>query len=297
MKNAKHIKKSTKTSKKPAAKPAAATKTEAVVKPAMAAPKKSEIAKRRSDQYDDPSYNYLHYWTGRDYEDESERMALRRLLKSKHFKHATDIGGGYGRLCVFLEQYADRVTLAEPSQQQLDIAKDYLKDHPEIDRKLMQADDMNFKDGEIDLLTMIRVMHHLPNPAAEFSEIARVLADDGYAIIEVANYSHGRNRFKYFLKGQKLPTEPVDIRTAKSMRKDEIPFVNHNPHTVIKQLGHAGLKVERVLSVSNLRSPGLKKVMPRGIMLAFESVMQPMLASTYFGPSVFLLVRKGANRD
>lgn len=284
-------KKSTKTTKKSA--PAATTKsTPKTNTPAAApAPKKPEL--RKSDQYDDPNYNYLHYWDGRDYENEAERMAIRRLLTGKHFKHATDIGGGYGRLCIFLEQYADKVTLAEPSQQQLDIAKDFLKDHQEIDRKLMQADDMKFKDGTIDLLTMIRVMHHLPNPAREFAEIARVLSDDGYAIIEVANYAHGRNRIKHLLKGRKLPTEPVDIRSAKNMRKDEIPFVNHNPHTVISQLGQAGLKVERVLSVSNLRSPGLKKVVPRGVMLAAESVMQPLMAGSFFGPSIFFLVRKG----
>jgi len=285
--------KSKKTVKTPAAKAVPASAKTTPNAAAKSEPKKASAGKRKSDQYDDPNYNYLHYWDGRDYEDESERMALTRLLKGKHFKHATDIGGGYGRLCIFLEQYADKVTLAEPSQQQLDIAKDFLKEHKEIDRKLMQADDMKFKDGSIDLLTMIRVMHHLPNPAAEFAEIARVLSDDGYAIIEMANYAHGRNRLKHFVKGQKMPSEPVDIRSAKHMRKEEIPFVNHNPHTVIKQLGQAGLKVERVLSVSNLRSQTLKKVMPRKVMLAFENVMQPMMSGSFFGPSIFLLVRKG----
>lgn len=248
--------------------------------------------KRRADQYNDPKHNYLKYWDGRDYENDAEEMALRRLLKGKHFKTAVDIGGGYGRLCVFLENFADKVTLAEPSQQQLDIAKDYLKDHPEVDRKLMQADDLAFKDGTIDLLTMIRVMHHLPDPSTEFSEIARVLSDDGWAIVEVANYAHGRNRLKYALKGKKLPVEPVDIRSASHRNKDEIPFVNHNPQTVIKQFAHAGLAVERILSVSNLRSPGLKKVVPKGVMLAIEGILQPTLANSFFGPSVFFLVRK-----
>lgn len=257
--------------------------------PAKQAVKKS---KKKADQYNDPNHNYLKYWNGREYEHAAEEMAIRRLLAGKHFKHATDIGGGYGRLCVFLEKYADKVTLAEPSQQQLDIAKDFLKNHPEIDRKLMQADDMKFKDGSVDLLTMIRVMHHLPDPSVEFSEIARVLSDEGYAIIEVANYAHARNRIKHMLKGKKLPTEPVDIRSAEHRNKDEIPFVNHNPETVIKQLAHAGLKVDRILSVSNLRSTTLKKIMPRNVMLAIEGILQPRLAGSYFGPSVFFLVKK-----
>jgi ubiquinone/menaquinone biosynthesis C-methylase UbiE len=191
-----------------------------------------------------------------------------------------------------LEKYADKVTLAEPSQQQLDIAKEYLKDHPEIDRKLLQADDLKFADGTIDLLTMVRVMHHLPDPSPEFNEIARVLAKDGYAMIEVANYLHARNRVKHLIHHQKFPAEPVDIRSEANKREGEIPFVNHNPKTVIKQLAHAGLKVDRILSVSNLRSPGLKKIMPKSVMLAVEGILQPALAHSYFGPSVFFLVKK-----
>jgi ubiquinone/menaquinone biosynthesis C-methylase UbiE len=255
-------------------------------------PKKSVAPKKRADQYNDPTHNYMKYWEGREYENEAEEMAIKRLLTGKHFRHAVDVGGGYGRLCLLLENYADRVTLAEPSQQQIDLAKIYLKEHPEIDRRLLQADDLKFKTGAVDLVTMIRVMHHLPNPAAELGEISRVLADDGYAIIEVANYTHARNRLKYFLRGKKLPTQPVDIRSKAHQQKDEIPFVNHNPQTVIKQLAHAGLKVERILSVSNLRSQGLKKVMPKNVMLAIEGILQPTLANSFFGPSVFFLVRK-----
>jgi ubiquinone/menaquinone biosynthesis C-methylase UbiE len=253
---------------------------------------KKPNTKRKSDQYNDPKHNYLHYWDGRDYEHAAEEMALTRLLTGKHFRSAVDIGGGYGRLCVFLEKYADKVTLAEPSQQQLDIAKKFLKDHPEIDRKLSQADDIQFADSSFDLITMIRVMHHLPDPSQEFAELARVLADDGYIILEVANYAHGRNRLKHLLKGQKLPVEPVDIRSASNRTEGEIPFVNHNPKTVIKQLAHAGLKVEKTLSVSNLRSTTLKKTVPKGIMLSVEKMLQEPLSRTYFGPSVFFLVKK-----
>lgn len=249
-------------------------------------------AAKKADQYNDPTHNYLRYWDGRDYEHAAEEAAIIRLISGKHFKNAADIGGGYGRLCVFLEAFADKVTLAEPSQQQLDIAKDFLKEHPEIDRVLTQADDLKFKDKSLDLITMIRVMHHLPDPSVEFSELARVLSDDGYLILEVANYAHGRNRIKHALKGKKLPTEPVDIRSAENRRDDEIAFVNHNPKTVIKQLAHAGLKVEKTLSVSNLRSPSLKKFIPKGAMLAVEKALQPTLAKTYFGPSVFFLVKK-----
>lgn len=248
--------------------------------------------KRKADQYNDPTHNYLHYWDGRQYEHAAEEIAIKRLLKGRHFRNAVDAGGGYGRLCVQLEQYADKVTLAEPSQQQLDIAADFLKDHKEIDRQLAQADDLPFKDGSVQLLTMIRVMHHLPDPSQEFSEISRVLSDDGYAIIEVANYLHMVNRLKHIAKRQHMPVKPVDIRSASNKREDEIPFVNHNPSTVIRQLDHAGLCVVSTLSVSNLRSVRLKKIVPREVMLGAERVLQRPLATVFFGPSIFFLVRK-----
>jgi SAM-dependent methyltransferase len=247
---------------------------------------------KKADQYNDPTHNYLHYWEGRDYENDAEVIAIKRFLKGKRFKNAVDIGGGYGRLCVLLSEYADKVTLAEPSQQQLDIAEGFLKDYPQIDRQLMQADDLRFETGSVDLIMMIRVMHHLPDPRAEFAEINRALSDDGYFLLEIANNADGLNRLKLALKGKRIPAEPVDIRSAEHRTDAEIAFVNHNPKTVIKQLAHAGFKVEKIQSVSNLRSPVLKKVLPRKLMLALENVMQPTLAKTFFGPSTFLLIRK-----
>jgi SAM-dependent methyltransferase len=247
---------------------------------------------KKADQYNDPNHNYLHYWDGRDYEHEAEVLALDKLLRGKHFKHAVDVGGGYGRLSSILTRYADKVTLAEPSQQQLDIAEEYLKEFPQVERKLLQADDLKFSDGSIDLAVVVRVVHHLPDPSAEFAEIARILSPDGYFFFEFANYGNFKNRVKHALKGKKLPVEPIDIRSPENRREDEIPFVNHNPKTIRRQLAHAGLKVEKVLSVSNLRSPRLKKIIPRGGLLAIESLMQGSFAKTYFGPSTVFLVRK-----
>src|SRR5580698_4463335 len=116
---------------------------------------------KKADQYNDPKHNYREYWNNRDYEHRAEVLAIKRLLKGKHFKIAVDVGGGYGRLDPLLSDYADHVTLAEPSQKQLTLADDFLKDHPYIQKKLMQADKLDFESGSVDLVTMIRVMHHL----------------------------------------------------------------------------------------------------------------------------------------
>lgn len=252
----------------------------------------SKAKLKKADYYNDPGHNYQAYWQGRDYENAAEELAIKRLLAGKRFKKAVDIGGGYGRLCLLLSQFADKVILAEPSTQQLQLAKKFLAGHSRIEALQMQADDLKFANQTFDLVTLIRVIHHIPDPSAEFSEIARVLNDDGWFILEFANYAHGRNRIKFFLNGKVLPIEPVDIRSAGNRHKDDIPFVNHNPKTIIKQLAHEGLVVEKRLSVSNLRSPAIKKILKVNAMLGFEKLLQPLLAASYFGPSVFFLVRK-----
>ncbi len=250
---------------------------------------KTKKAVRKADQYDDPKYNYQDYWAGREYEHAAETMALKRLLKGQHFERAVDVGGGYGRLSKFLTAYADKVTLAEPSQQQLDIAKIYLKDLPEVEQKLLQAANLKMPDNSVDMVLVVRLLHHLPDPLPEFKEISRVLKPGGTFILEFANDAHFLNRIRYSLHGKSVPRTPVDITTKKG---STIPFVNHHPKTIIELLNKAGFEVETALSGSNLRSPALKKILGKNIRVGLEKVLQPMLAPLYFGPSVWLRLKK-----
>ncbi len=247
---------------------------------------------RKADQYDDPKYNYQDYWTGRDYEHAAEEMAIKRLLKGQHFKHAVDVGGGYGRLSKFLTAFADKVTLAEPSQQQLDIGKIYLKDTPQVERKLLQAADLKMPASSVDLVLVVRVLHHLPDPATELNEIARVLKPGGTFILEFANDAHFLNRIRYGVRGKTVPKKPISIQDDSKIKAGELPFVNHHPKTIIKMLHDAGFEVETALSGSNLRSPRLKKVLGKNVLIGLEKVMQPLLAPIYFGPSLWLRLKK-----
>lgn len=246
--------------------------------------------KKVANQYD-RNYDYTKYWNNRDYENAAEQVAIRRLLDGRRFSKAADIGGGFGRLCLVLREYADQVTLAEPSLTQLEAAKTFLAGS-DIIQTQQQADDLQFADGELDLVTMVRVMHHIPEPSAEFAEIARVLAPGGTALIEVANYGHFKNRRAFKKAGKPMPTEPVSIRTAPAEEPDAIAFVNHNIDTVVAQLETAGLELQSKLSVSNLRSQTLKKFLPTKLMVGIERLLQKPLAAQDFGPSIFLELRK-----
>src|SRR5215475_4535783 len=127
----------------------------------------STIGPSRPAHYDDQSLNYQDYWTSRNYEHDAEVMAVRRLLRSRTFEHAVDVGGGYGRLSVVLADFAGRVTLVDPSRQQLGLAGTFLAGHPRISTRLMDASALDLADESADLVSLIRVLHHLPDPAAE----------------------------------------------------------------------------------------------------------------------------------
>jgi SAM-dependent methyltransferase len=250
-------------------------------------------AGRDTTIYNDPLFNYAQYWTGRDYEHQAELLALRRLLSGNHYQHAADIGGGFGRLSAVLTDYADQVTLVDPSTQQLDLSWQIFPGQP-FERELAEAAKLPFDDGSIDLAIMVRVLHHLPDPTAELRELHRVLRPGGLAIIEVANVARAMNRLRYLMRRQPIPLSAVDIRSAETRQRHGIPFVNHHPAALVGRLQSAGLHLEQMLSVSNFRHPAVKRLIPGPALLAAERLLQHRIAPMYFGPSMFLLLRRSA---
>ena len=247
---------------------------------------------RQTDFYNDPAFNYAQFWSGRDYEHHAEVIAIRRLLNGRRFGHAVDVGGGFGRLSVVLAGYADRVTLVDPSTQQLELSEQIFPAHPTIERRLMDAANLEFGDASVDLVTLIRVLHHLPDPSSEFAELARILRPGGYAVVEVANSVHAVRRIRHLVRGAPISYVPIDIRTEESKSRGTAPYVNHHPRTIMFQLAAVGLQVRRVLSVSNLRHPLIKAVLSEHTMLSIERAAQHPLGRVYFGPSTFMLLQK-----
>jgi SAM-dependent methyltransferase len=260
--------------------------------PPASTPRPSTTTIRKTDIYNDPTFNYAHFWTGRDYEHHAEVIALRRMLSGRRFGHAVDVGGGFGRISVILGDYADRVTLADPSTQQLELSERIFPGRSFIERKLMDAAHLHFADESVDLVALIRVLHHLPDPEPEFRELARILRPGGIAVVEVANSVHAANRIKHLVRGQRMSRLSVDLRSEESRRRGTAPYFNHHPRTVQRDLSEVGLDVQQVLSVSNLRHPLVKALVPERAMLSVERAAQQRLARFYFGPSTFFLLQK-----
>jgi len=241
-----------------------------------------------SSYYNDPDFSYTKYWQGRDYEHQSEIMALNKLLAGSHFTSGADIGGGYGRLIPTLAHYCQKIVLVEPSQKQRRQAKD-------VKTINGTSENTELPDSSLDLVSIVRVLHHLPDPTQTLSELHRILKPNGVLVLEFANSIHILARIKSLITGQTISRLPVERRRPVNIRRGSIPFVNHHPEVIFKLLNSSGFKIKKTLSVSNFRSPFLKKILPLKLLLVLESISQSLFSNLYFGPSIFVLAYKVDN--
>jgi ubiquinone/menaquinone biosynthesis C-methylase UbiE len=248
--------------------------------------------------YDDPNFSYVNYWQSRDYENLSEIEAINSLLKKQIFPQAADIGGGFGRLIPTILNFSKKVLLIEPSAKQRQIAKKSFTGIKTISVLPGTAEKTRLRDKSVSLITVIRVMHHLPDPLPAFNEFFRILKPDGILILEFANSKHFKAQILSLLTGKPILPIPIEKRSPSNIKKRTIEFVNHHPITIQKLLKRAGFEIDKTLSVSNFRSPTLKKILPIDLLVNLEKKVQSPLSGLYFGPSIFILARKPrANLD
>lgn len=223
----------------------------------------------------------------REYEDQADRMAIRKLLPKRMDKFA-DIGGGYGRLANEYLKRAHKVMIFDYSKSELEQAKEIYGD--KVETRAGDIYKLPFKDGELDGLLMVRVTHHLKDMDKAMSELYRVLKPGGVAVIEVAN-KRTLPKMARFLTG-KSKVNPFDRKVAnyKDIAKDG--FYNYHPKYVEEIFDKTGFKVEKVLSVSNFRSATLKKVFGTANLVKMEMKAQQTLAPIRFAPSIYYKLRK-----
>ncbi|CAN5327847.1 hypothetical protein BH10PAT1_BH10PAT1_3720 [soil metagenome] len=244
------------------------------------------------------SYDYSSYWNGREYEHESEVIAIRELLKKiRSVDKALEIGGGFGRLLPFYVYRTKSTTLTEPSSQLLSLAKKNLSRYKNV--KFIQSTLENIvkktKKRSFGLVLMVRVMHHMESADKTFAEIEELVTDNGYFILEFANKIHFKNVIEHFWKkdfGFINNKETIDIRSAKSKKKKTILFVNYHPSLIKETLAKHGFEIIETRSVSNIRSVFMKKHLPKTFLLEIERYLQIPLSYIYFGPSIFVLAKK-----
>ena len=223
----------------------------------------------------------------REYEDQADRMAIRKLLPKRMEKFA-DIGGGYGRLANEYLKRARKVFLFDYSKSELEQAKEIYGD--KIETKAGDIYKLPFKDGELDGLMMVRVTHHLKDLDKAIAELYRVLKPGGVAVIEVANKRTLPKMVRFVTRRSKV--NPFDRTVANYTEISKNGFYNYHPKYAEDIFEKVGFKREKVLSVSNFRSGKLKKVFGTKNLVKMENRAQSLLAPVRFAPSIYYKLRK-----
>ena len=242
--------------------------------------------------YNDPSFNYQKYWRKRLYENEAERIVLRRIFRLTNKKESIlDIGGGFGRLAPEYCPYFKKCVLIDPSQKLLAQAKKLCSQYKNLTVIKSRIENLPLNNRTFDAVLLVRILHHLFRPETAIKEIYRILKPSGYLILEFANKVHAKNclrallrlNFNFFTKHT-----PEDI----GHQEGTPPFFNYHPNQIKTLLLSEGFEIIKTYSVSNFRHPLIKKIIPGNLLLFLEKLLQEPLASVNFGPSIFVLAQK-----
>ncbi len=222
------------------------------------------------------------FWEGqgRSYEDQVERVALRRLMPPTGTT-LMEIGAGFGRLADEYRGY-ERVVLFDYSRSLLREAQTHLGNDP---RFLFVAGNwyqMPFVAGLFATLVQIRTIHHAADVPALMHQLSRIARPQGHYILEFANKQNLKAIARYLLRRQTWsPFAPEPIEFA------ALNF-DFQPGWMRQQLQKAGFTPGRMLTVSHYRIPLLKKVVPMSLLVGMDSLAQLTGNWWQLSPSVFV---------
>src|SRR5215216_3839566 len=223
---------------------------------------------------------------GRQYEDRTEAIALKRLLP-KYGRLLLELGAGAGRNTPRYTGF-ERIILLDYSRTQLEQAQQRLGTSEKYMYVAADAYRLPFIDGLFDTATMIRTLHHMADPPQVLGQVKKVLRPGGIFILEFANKLNLKAIVRYLLGRQTwspFTREPVEFM--------KLNFDFH-PKAVRDWLKNLGFSVDQTLSLSHFRVGFLKRIIPTGILVALDSLFQWTGALWQLSPSVFV---KAHNRD
>ena len=243
------------------------------------------------------SYDYTTYWQNRQYEHNSEIIAIKAFLSEiPKIKTILDIGAGFGRLTPTYFYRGTNIIITDPSSKLLKLARGkYNQKKVRFIQSKLENIPNKVRNKSVDLIILVRVLHHLKDCDKSLDIINKLLKDNGHLIIEFANKSHFKATLSEFFKGNfTFPIDifPKDIRSNKNKKKKTLPFVNYHPDNIVKKLQENGFDIIEKRSVSNIRSTFFKKLLSMDILVSIESFLQHPLSKIYFGPSIFILAKK-----
>jgi ubiquinone/menaquinone biosynthesis C-methylase UbiE len=224
---------------------------------------------------------------GREYEDRTEAIALRRLLPEKGHV-LLEIGAGAGRNTPRYLGF-DRIFLLDYSRTQLEQAQKRLGPSNKYVYVAADAYRLPFVDGLFDTVTMIRTLHHMADAPKALGQVKNVLRSEGVFILEYANKLNLKAIFRYLMGKQKwspFSLEPVEFAALN---------FDFHPRAIRSWLKQLEFNIERTLTLSHFRVGFLKRHVPTSILVSLDSLVQWTGALWQLSPSVFVRASKLRN--
>ena len=248
--------------------------------------KEPEVKSQRPPVCDYEGSDYQERFWGRgerEYEDQVETIAIKRLLR-KGGKLLLEVGAGAGRNT---PRYAgfERIVLMDYSSTQLEQAQQRLGTS---DRYIYVAADvysLPFVDGLFDAATMIRVIHHMADAPKALAQIRQVLQPKASFLLEFANKRNLKAIFRYWLKKQKW--NPFDLKPVEFVPMN----FDFHPGAMRGWLRAVDFAIERELAVSYFRVGWLKRRLPVSMLVGLDALLQPTGGLAQLAPSAFVRAR------
>jgi ubiquinone/menaquinone biosynthesis C-methylase UbiE len=94
-----------------------------------------------------------------------------------------DLGCGTGQVAAALAPFVRQVIAVDRSGEMLQAARRRLREHANVEVRRGELESLPIADGELNVATLMLVLHHLPEPAAALKEAARTLRKGGRLLI------------------------------------------------------------------------------------------------------------------
>ncbi len=226
------------------------------------------MSQTQHETHDNPAW-----WEGREFEHKAEAHALTQLLNLvTRRKSIVDIGGGFGRLTPVYAPYFSKLLLLDPSEKLLFFAQDYLKNVRGIEFKKGKAEKLPVASNTYDVALLVRVFDQFEDQKEVIREVSRILNEEGFIILQV------ENGFDF-------------LKSIKGIAKRGKGISPSDQGGILDILKRQRFSILEILSVSNLDFFLLRNL-PLSTRLALEEKLQKLLASIWFGKSIFILAQK-----
>ncbi|MCB8977267.1 MAG: class I SAM-dependent methyltransferase [Ardenticatenaceae bacterium] len=231
------------------------------------------------------------FWEGqgRDYEDQVERIALRRLMPPTGGT-LIEIGAGFGRLADEYLGY-QKVVLFDYSRSLLREAQAHWGDDPRFIYVAGNWYQMPFVAGLFDTMVQIRTLHHAADAPALFQQLARIARPNGRYVLEFANKQNLKAILRYTLRRQDwspFAPEPVEFVALN---------FDFHPRWIRQELAKAHFTPGQMLTVSHYRIGVIKRTVPTGLLVSLDSWAQKTGNWWQLSPSVFVDVAHPAGGE